>query len=80
MSSGNGSGNSNSNTTDLVTTSFQMDYRLLVLLQKRSSELGFRSWGHYLRHVIDYHVLLTEPDLVGQSCAGPLSGRERLES
>lgn len=51
----------------MVTTSFQIDYRLLVLLQKRADELGFRSWGAYLRHVVDYHVMLVEPDLMGQS-------------
>jgi len=49
---------------DLVTTSFQLDYRVLVLLQKRANELGFRSWGAYLRHVVDYHVVLVEPDLL----------------
>ena len=53
-----------SNSSDLVTTSFQLDYRVLVLLQKRANELGFRSWGAYLRHVVDYHVVLVEPDLL----------------
>lgn len=55
-----------SNSSDLVTTSFQLDYRVLVLLQKRANELGFRSWGAYLRHVVDYHVVLVEPDLLPQ--------------
>lgn len=54
-----------SDPNDMVTTSFQMEYRLLVLLQKRAEELGFRSWGAYLRHVVDYHVMLVEPDLMG---------------
>jgi len=49
----------------MVTTSFQMDYSLLMALQERARELGFRSWGHYLRHVVDYHVMLVEPDLMG---------------
>jgi hypothetical protein len=40
----------------MVTTSFQMDYSLLMALQERARELGFRSWGHYLRHVVDYHA------------------------
>lgn len=53
-----------SNSSYLVTTSFQLDYRVLVLLQKRANELGFRSWGSYLRHVVDYHVVLVEPDLL----------------
>jgi len=50
----------------MVTTSFQMDYSLLMALQERARELGFRSWGHYLRHVVDYHVMLVEPDLMGE--------------
>jgi len=54
-----------SGSSDMVTTSFQIEYRLLVLLQKRAEELGFRSWGAYLRHVVDYHVMLVEPDLMG---------------
>ena len=54
-----------SDSNDMVTTSLQIDYRLLVLLQKRAEELGFRSWGAYLRHVVDYHVMLVEPDLMG---------------
>ena len=53
-----------SDSSDLVTTSFQLDYRVLVLLQKRANELGFRSWGSYLRHVVDYHVVLVELDLL----------------
>jgi len=54
--------------TDLVTTSFQLDYRVLVLLQRRANELGFRSWGSYMRHVLDYHVIMVEPDLLPQLC------------
>ena len=56
-----------SGASDMVTTSFQMEYALLMALQERSRELGFRSWGAYLRHVVDYHVMLVEPDLMGQS-------------
>jgi len=56
----------------LTTTSFQIDYRMLTLLQKRANELGFRSWGAYLRHMIDFHVLTFEPDLLPrQSLANP---------
>ena len=56
----------------LTTTSFQIDYRMLTLLQKRANELGFRSWGAYLRHMIDFHVLTFEPDLLPrQSPANP---------
>jgi hypothetical protein len=56
----------------LTTTSFQIDYRMLTLLQKRANELGFRSWGAYLRHMIDFHVLTFEPDLLPrQSPADP---------
>jgi hypothetical protein len=56
----------------LTTTSFQIDYRMLTLLQKRANELGFRSWGAYLRHMIDFHVLTFEPDLLPrQSLADP---------
>ena len=58
--------------SDLVTTSFQLDYRVLVLLQKRANELGFRSWGSYLRHVVDYHVVLVEPDLLRELACEPL--------
>ena len=58
--------------SDLVTTSFQLDYRVLVLLQKRANELGFRSWGSYLRHVVDYHVVLVEPDLLRELAREPL--------
>jgi hypothetical protein len=60
-----------SNSSDLVTTSFQLDYRVLVLLQKRANELGFRSWGACLRHVVDYHVVLVEPDLLRELPRGP---------
>jgi hypothetical protein len=56
----------------LTTTSFQIDYRMLTLLQKRANELGFRSWGAYLRHMIDFHVLTFEPDLLPDQTAAPL--------
>jgi len=60
--------------SSLTTTSFQIDYRMLTLLQKRANELGFRSWGAYLRHMIDFHVLTFEPDLLpDQAAANPLS-------
>jgi len=54
-----------SGSNGMVTTSFQMEYALLMALQERARELGFRSWGAYLRHVVDYHVMLVEPDLMG---------------
>lgn len=47
-----------------VTTSFQLDYRTLVVLQKRAKERGFSGWGSYLRSVLDFHVLVCEPDLL----------------
>ena len=50
----------------LTTTSFQIDYRMLTLLQKRANELGFRSWGAYVRYMIDFHVLTFEPDLLAR--------------
>jgi len=60
--------------SSLTTTSFQIDYRMLTLLQKRANELGFRSWGAYLRHMIDFHVLTFEPDLLpDQAAVDPLS-------
>ena len=63
----------------LTTTSFQIDYRMLTLLQKRANELGFRSWGAYVRHMIDFHVLTFEPDLLArQSLADPASGLNTL--
>lgn len=51
--------------TSRVTTSFQMDYQMLLALQKRSRELGFRSWGAYVRHMVEFHAVTFEPDAVG---------------
>lgn len=51
--------------TSRVTTSFQMDYRMLLALQKRGRELGFRSWGAYVRHMVEFHAVTFEPDAVG---------------
>ena len=48
-----------------VTTSFQMDYRMLLALQKRGRELGFKSWGAYVRHMVEFHAVTFEPDAVG---------------
>lgn len=63
----------------LTTTSFRIDYRMLMLLQKRANELGFRSWGAYLRHMIDFHVLTFEPDLLPRhSHSHPASGPSTL--
>lgn len=50
----------------MITTSFQIDYDDLSLLQKRANELGFRSWGAFLRHAIDLHAALFEPDLLAR--------------
>ena len=47
-----------------VTTSFQLDYRTLVALQRRPKERGFSGWGSYLRSVLDFHMLVCEPDLL----------------
>lgn len=56
--------------TSRVTTSFQMDYRMLLALQKRGRELGFRSWGAYVRHMVEFHALTFEPDAVGLTSSG----------
>jgi hypothetical protein len=48
---------------DKVNTSFEMDYKTLTALQQEASKLGFKSWGAYLRHVIDFHVITFHPEL-----------------
>ena len=48
---------------DKVNTSFEMDYKTLTALQQEASKLGFKSWGAYLRHVIDFHVITFYPEL-----------------
>lgn len=58
-----------------VTTSFQMDYRMLLALQKRGRELGFKSWGAYVRHMVEFHAVTFEPDAVG--LGGVNSARNR---
>jgi hypothetical protein len=54
------------NTNNLTTTSFRIDCSDLVVLQKRANELGFKSWGAFVRHVIDCHVMFFEPDLLAR--------------
>ena len=49
-----------------VNTSFEMDYKTLTALQQEASKLGFKSWGSYLRHVIDFHVITFHPELFTQ--------------
>lgn len=43
-----------------------MDYKTLTALQQEASKLGFKSWGSYLRHVIDFHVITFHPELFTQ--------------
>ena len=49
-----------------VNTSFELDYKTLTLLQKEAEKLGFKSWGAYLRHVLDFHVLTFHPELFNE--------------
>ena len=51
---------------DKVNTSFEMDYKTLTALQQEALKLGFKSWGSYLRHVIDFHVITFHPELFTQ--------------
>ena len=51
---------------DKVNTSFELDHKTLTALQKEASKLGFKSWGSYLRHVIDFHVITFHPELFTQ--------------
>jgi hypothetical protein len=65
------------NTNNLTTTSFRIDCSDLLILQKRASELGFKSWGAFIRHVIDCHVMFFEPDLLAR-LSGPLPPNRNL--
>ena len=68
---------SRANTNNLTTTSFRIDCHDLLLLQKRANELGFKSWGAYVQHIIDLHVLTFEPDLLARlSRVGPAKRME----
>jgi hypothetical protein len=49
-----------------VNTSFELDYKTLTLLQKEAEKLGFKSWGAYLRHVLDFHVLTFHPEIFNE--------------
>jgi len=49
-----------------VNTSFELDYKTLTLLQKEAEKLGFKSWGAYLRHVLDFHALTFHPELFNE--------------
>jgi len=49
-----------------VNTSFDLDYKTLTLLQKEAEKLGFKSWGAYLRHVLDFHVLTFHPEIFNE--------------
>lgn len=59
------------NTNNLTTTSFRIDCSDLLILQKRASELGFKSWGAFLNHMIHVHVAVFDPDLLAR-LSGPL--------
>jgi hypothetical protein len=47
-----------------VNTSFELDYTLLTALQQQANKLGFKSWGAYLRHVLDFHIVTFHPELL----------------
>lgn len=49
-----------------VNTSFELDYKTLTALQKEASKLGFKSWGAYLRHVLDFHITTFHPELLNE--------------
>lgn len=49
-----------------VNTSFELDYKTLTALQKEASKLGFKSWGAYLRHVLDFHIITFHPELLNE--------------
>lgn len=53
-----------------VITSFEIEYGFLLALQKRGRELGFRSWGAYVRHMLEFHAVTFEPDTVGLARGG----------
>jgi len=45
-------------------TSFELDYTVLTALQQQARKLGFKSWGAYLRHVLDFHIVTFHPELL----------------
>lgn len=47
-----------------VNTSFELDYTVLTALQQQANKLGFKSWGAYLRHVLDFHIVTFHPELL----------------
>ena len=47
-----------------VNTSFELNYTLLTALQQQANKLGFKSWGAYLRHVLDFHIVTFHPELL----------------
>lgn len=47
-----------------VNTSFELDYTVLTALQQQARKLGFKSWGAYLRHVLDFHIVTFHPELL----------------
>jgi hypothetical protein len=49
-----------------VNTSFELDYKTLTALQKEAEKLGFKSWGAYLRHVLDFHIVTFHPELLNE--------------
>lgn len=51
---------------NLVTTSFEIDYHELATLQRHGERLGFRSWGAFVRHVLDLHVVEHAPDILAK--------------
>jgi hypothetical protein len=49
---------------NLVTTSFQIDCDELNALQKHAERKGFKSWGSFLRYVLNLHVVTFERDMI----------------
>jgi hypothetical protein len=41
-----------------TTTTAVIDDVVLSALQREGKRLGFRSWGAYLRHILDLHILM----------------------
>lgn len=41
-----------------TTTTAVIDDMVLLALQREGKRLGFRSWGAYLRHILDLHILV----------------------
>lgn len=59
--------------TDKVITSFQVDYRKLVEMQKLASRLGFRSWGEFVRVALEE---FTRKSATKAGVAKPGNGRK----